>query len=114
MPKNQEPRKQKLLSILKEQNHCCAISGRQLTPNTAAVDHKVPILRGGAVSDFNNLQILHNDINRAKGNLTDQEFIGMCREVVKKNVLSIRSYSLAEYVALHTDPPQDLFTEAMA
>lgn len=111
MPANQQPRKQKLLEILKQQNYCCALTGRTLTPNTAAIDHVIPILRGGAVTDFNNIQILNADVNRAKGNMTDEEFRQLCKEVTQHHHSEIRVYSLSEYGKATTKDATSLFSE---
>ncbi len=82
-----EPKQSKALSInavrqmLHAQQYRCALSGRQLTPDSAALDHIVPISRGGG-HRIENAQVLHKDVNRAKGTLTNEEFLAMCREVV--------------------------------
>ena len=70
-----------VLNLLRKQNYRCALSGRQLTPDSAALDHILPISRGGE-HHIKNAQILHKDVNRAKGTLTNEEFLAMCREVV--------------------------------
>ena len=62
----------------------CALTGRPLdwnVPEDYQYDHVVPIARGGD-NTLNNLQILCNEANQAKGRLTDQEFIDLCKEVV--------------------------------
>ena len=71
-----------VLRLLEQQRYCCALTGRKLTPQTAAIDHIVPIRCSGEHS-IANAQVLHKDVNRAKGSLTSEEFIGMCREVVR-------------------------------
>jgi hypothetical protein len=30
-----------------------------------------------------NTQVLHKDVNRAKGSMTSDEFLAMCREIVR-------------------------------
>lgn len=57
------------------------MTGRDLTPETAAVDHVLPVTKGGT-SHISNLEVLHCDVNIAKGTLTRDEFIALCREVV--------------------------------
>lgn len=69
-----------VLQLLRHQEYRCALTGRKLTPSTAALDHIVPVKRGGEHT-IDNSQILHKDVNRAKGSLTAEEFIGLCREV---------------------------------
>jgi len=70
-----------VLRLLEAQQYRCALTGRSLTPQTAAMDHIVPVRFGGPHA-IENAQVLHKDVNRAKGSLTNEEFIGMCREVV--------------------------------
>ena len=70
-----------VLRLLEHQQYLCALTGRKLTPQTAAIDHIVPVRRDGE-HVIENAQILHKDVNRAKGSLTSQEFIDLCREVV--------------------------------
>ena len=69
------------MQLLKYQRYRCALTGRKLTPQTAALDHVVPIQRDGEHA-IENTQVLHKDVNRAKGSLTNQEFIQLCHEVV--------------------------------
>jgi 5-methylcytosine-specific restriction endonuclease McrA len=71
-----------ILDILKSQGYRCALTGRRLTPATAALDHIHAISRGGT-HQTGNIQILHKDVNRAKATLTNEEFIDMCREVIR-------------------------------
>jgi len=72
-----------LLALVEEQSYRCALTGRKLTPPIAALDHKVPVSRGGALKDKDNLQVLHTDVNRAKGTMTTEEFVAMCKEVAE-------------------------------
>ena len=65
-------------------NFNCALTGRPLqfnNPDTYEYDHIMPTSRGGDNS-INNLQIVCPEANRAKQNLTDQEFLDLCKEVV--------------------------------
>ena len=70
-----------VLELLKRQQYLCALSGRPLTPESAALDHIVPVRVGGQ-HIIENAQILDKDVNRAKNALTNAEFLAMCREVV--------------------------------
>ena len=71
-----------VLRLLEYQQYRCALTGRRLTPQTAALDHIVPVRFGGEHL-IENTQVLHKDVNRAKGSLTSDEFIAMCHEVVR-------------------------------
>jgi len=71
-----------VMDLLDRQQYRCALSGRRLTPTTAALDHIVSISNGGD-HIIENAQVLHKDVNRAKASLTNTEFIGLCREVVR-------------------------------
>ena len=62
----------------------CALTGRPINfhdPDTYEYDHKTPTARGGDNS-MDNLQIVCPEANRAKGMMTDQEFLELCKEVV--------------------------------
>ncbi len=62
----------------------CALTGRPIDfnkPETYEYDHIQPLSRGGD-NTLSNLQILCPEANQAKGRLTDQEFIELCKEVV--------------------------------
>ncbi len=71
-----------VLKLLDFQSYRCALTGRGLTPETTALDHIVPVAQGGEHS-IENTQALHKDVNRAKGSLSNDEFLALCREVVR-------------------------------
>lgn len=71
-----------ILDKLKEQNFCCAISGVELTPETAGLDHIVPVSLGGTHS-IDNIQIVHRSLNDMKGTLTMDEFVSWCQKVAR-------------------------------
>lgn len=63
------------------QGRRCVFTGERLTfdkPATASLD-RIDSRRGYV---FGNLQWVHREVNRAKSNRTDQEFIDLCRKVV--------------------------------
>ena len=68
--------------LLDKQQYRCALTGRHLTPDVAALDHIVPVGNGGKHSIVN-VQVLHKDVNFAKGTMSQEAFISMCRDVVK-------------------------------
>jgi 5-methylcytosine-specific restriction endonuclease McrA len=68
--------------LLAAQRYCCALTGQALTPETAALDHRLPVSRGGQ-HVIENAQILHKQVNRAKATMTNTEFVAMCRAVAK-------------------------------
>lgn len=70
-----------LLDLLDAQDYRCALSGRVLEPANAAMDHVLPVSRGGRHS-IENIQLLEKAVNRAKGTMTNDEFLAMCRDVV--------------------------------
>ena len=64
-----------------------ALTGRPLNwnnPEDYQYDHVIPIARGGD-NTLGNLQMLCTEANQAKGRLTDEEFIDLCKEVVLHN-----------------------------
>ena len=71
-----------ILRLLECQNYRCALTGRRLTPEVASLDHVVPV-RDGGEHRIENSQVLHKDVNRAKSTMTSEQFIQLCREVVR-------------------------------
>lgn len=70
-----------VLQLLEWQGYRCALTGRPLTPQTASLDHVIPVRNGGEHT-IENVQVLHKEVNRAKSTMTHHQFIQMCREVV--------------------------------
>lgn len=73
-----------LMGLIKSQEYRCQLSGILLEPSTAALDHKVPISSGGSDS-IENLQWVSSDVNKAKGSMSQEEFIAMCKRVASWN-----------------------------
>lgn len=71
-----------LLDLVEKQGHRCALTGRELTPKNAVVDHVVPVEDGGE-HGLANLQVVTKRANRAKGRLTMTDFVALCRAVVR-------------------------------
>lgn len=70
-----------IMALLERQRFRCALTGERLSPDNAALDHIKPICRGGNHTIWN-MQALTDTANRAKGSLTQDEFIQLCRDVV--------------------------------
>lgn len=70
-----------LLAKVEEQGYRCALTGRDLSPEDAVADHVIALSRDGEHS-VDNIQIVHTQANAAKGVMTNEEFISLCRDVV--------------------------------
>lgn len=73
-----------LLRKLEAQGYCCLLTGWQLTPETAGVDHLAPVSQGGQHA-MSNIAIVDSRVNRAKGTLPLEEFIQLCVAVADWN-----------------------------
>lgn len=69
-----------LRELVEWQGYRCALSGVDLTPDIAEADHIKPLSKGGQ-HIFSNVQIVHQDVNRMKGTLGQDEFIRWCKAV---------------------------------
>ena len=58
----------------------CALTGMRLD-RTAELDHIIPVSQGGK-NERSNLQWLCKKVNRSKRDLTSEEFISLCKEVI--------------------------------
>lgn len=76
--------KRGLYQLLERQKFRCALSGRPLTPETAVLDHKTPIARGGR-NCLENVQWLHAEVNDAKGTMSQARFVSLCCNVASAN-----------------------------
>lgn len=81
MPAVKPVKASQIREMVERQNYKCALTGRDLTPETASLDHVIPVARGGDHS-VENLWVVHHQVNTAKGTMTVEEFVQMCREVV--------------------------------
>lgn len=73
-----------LKSLIEKQEFRCALSGIELTPETAALDHIIPYSRGGR-HRRDNVQWVHDDINTLKGQVEYGRFVELCRLVAAWN-----------------------------
>lgn len=72
-----------LKALWHKQGGLCALSRIKLIPcRNASLDHIVPVSRGGK-SVIANLRWTATRVNRARDNMTDAEFVEMCRAVVE-------------------------------
>jgi len=76
-----------LFSIWHKQKGRCELSGRKLD-NNAHLDHIVPISRGGA-HGATNLRWIDPLVNVARSNMSDKQFIAMCRDVCRQANINI-------------------------
>lgn len=74
--------KKMLLEKLDRQGYRCALSGENLTPSLSSLDHINPKAIGGD-DDIFNLQIVLPCVNRAKGTMTQDQFVSMCHAVAR-------------------------------
>lgn len=61
------------------------MTGRKLTRENVQLDHIIPKVRGGS-STIENLRWVHRDVNYAKRDLFDAEFVALCQEVTLANL----------------------------
>jgi 5-methylcytosine-specific restriction endonuclease McrA len=78
------PTKRELLRLVESQKYRCALSGDELDPDFAALDHVNPVSKGGSHA-VSNLQVITKTINAMKGTLSNDEFIAICKQVAQWN-----------------------------
>jgi 5-methylcytosine-specific restriction endonuclease McrA len=66
-----------------KQNGKCALTGRSMNIEDADLDHIIPQSRGG-LATLDNLRWTWRRANEAKGNMTDSEFLDLCRDVIAR------------------------------
>ena len=69
-----------IMQLIEQQSFRCALSGKTLTPETASLDHILPLARGGK-HELSNLWAVDHQVNSAKGTMTVDEFVSMCRDI---------------------------------
>lgn len=80
--KRQKVNRKAIMAIVDQQQRRCALTNWALTPETASLDHIIPLSQGGA-HDLLNAQIVDWRVNKAKGSMTNDEFIAMCVAVAQ-------------------------------
>lgn len=71
-----------LMEKLVQQKFKCALTGVELESSMAVPDHRLPLSRGGK-HRIENIDIVHVQANRAKGDMTTAEFVDLCERVVE-------------------------------
>ena len=71
------------MKLLKDQGYKCALTGRELTPDNCEADHIVSIDDGGP-HEPSNIQLVRTEVNRAKGAMSNEAFVALCREVATR------------------------------
>ena len=65
---------------LQDQQFKCALTGVEMTPTLSSLDHVDPRSMGGE-DDISNLQIVLPCVNKAKGTMSQAQFVAMCHAV---------------------------------
>jgi len=68
----------------------CALSGEEIDYNntkTYNLDHIIPFSRGGT-GNLDNLQLVTPRINLMKSNLSNEEFINLCKKIVENTKIT--------------------------
>lgn len=85
-----------LRALLEAQDYKCPYTGRNLEiGRNATIDHKVPRSRGGT-DDIGNLQWVDWQVNKAKTDMTHDEFITLCRLVADRAANSVTTPNFVE------------------
>ena len=87
-PERQSGMASRLMDLIRDQQFKCALTGVPIDPSNAELDHKMPLSRGGT-DDIANLQWVSSQANRAKGALSQPEFIEMCKLVAGMNATTV-------------------------
>lgn len=74
---------QELARLWKSQRGVCPYTQRRLIQESAQLDHIIPMIRGSS-GMIDNLQWVHRDVNYAKRDLSRDEFIRLCADVMRK------------------------------
>jgi 5-methylcytosine-specific restriction endonuclease McrA len=75
--------RKELRELITKQEYRCALTGVELEPSTAEIDHVIAVADGGDHS-IGNLQVLHRIVNRMKGAMDNDEFIRWCNLVANR------------------------------
>lgn len=84
IPKESRVTLKKVVSKLESQGYRCPLTGWALTPESAGLDHVIPISAGGK-HEMGNVAIVDAKVNRSKGTMSVREFVEMCMAVADWN-----------------------------
>ncbi len=70
-----------LWRIAKKQRLICPFTGQKLTIDNMSVDHIIPKSKGG-LNIPSNIRLTLKSVNVARSNMTDNEFLSLCKDVV--------------------------------
>jgi 5-methylcytosine-specific restriction endonuclease McrA len=70
-----------LWKVAKRQKLICPLTGDKLTTENVSVDHIIPRSKGGK-NTLDNVRLVVYYVNVAKNDLTDEEFLKLCKRVV--------------------------------
>ena len=84
MGRHQSLTSKSLREKLECQQYKCALTGIDLTPSLSSLDHINPRVLGGD-NGIDNVQVVLPAINRAKGTMTQEQFVSMCHAVSRAN-----------------------------
>ena len=76
------PTAKRIRQLIEDQVFRCAMTGLELAPEDADLDHIVPVAAGGE-HVMGNVQVVHKVINQMKSTLPKNDFIHWCRQVVE-------------------------------
>jgi len=69
-------------ALLDRQKYTCPLTGRELRPENTTAAHIVPLRKGGK-HEVGNIYLVVNDLLDIKKNLTDEELVTLCYDVLK-------------------------------
>jgi len=105
--------RQQLEELLKRQRKQCGLTGRKLQPSNVSLDHIWPLSRGGSAT-IENCQLVVREANAAKGSLTPDEFLKLCREVLAEDRRKRRRKTRAKtYRRRGAGPPAGMRSEPL-
>ena len=73
----------RLHQLLVEQRFKCKYTGIKLTPETASLDHVVPVSEEFNGHTMDNVVWVHTCVNIMKGTLSLEEFIQWCKQITE-------------------------------